>query len=150
LEFIRQQRPVVPQLDHKLVEALCVYDWPLNVRELQLLTRRLLNLNGTEPVLKKAFLPERIAEREQALATLAPLVNVSPTPKARSPQATTGPNKRVWRKTDDELEFEALIAALRTHGGNVAKAAAALGVGRARAYRILSAHPDFSLDEVRK
>jgi transcriptional regulator with AAA-type ATPase domain len=146
-EFLRQQRAVLPELEPKLIEALCVYDWPLNVRELQLLARRLLSLHGAEPVLRRVHLPERIAERELELARATS--PVGPPGKPLNPHVQTGPRKRAWRKTDDELEFEALIAALRSHGGNVAKAAASLGVGRARAYRILSAHPDFSLEAMR-
>ena len=40
------------------------------------------------------------------------------------------------------------MAALRSHGGSVAKAAASMGISRARAYRLLSAHPEFSLDSL--
>lgn len=138
LGFLREHaggRP--PQVEAKLVEALCLYDWPLNVRELLLLARRLLGVHGHEPVLKKTHLPDRLLAR--------------PTDGAPSVDSAAAPEvKRAWRKTDDEGEFEALINALRGHGGSVARAASALGMGRARAYRLLSAHPDFSLDDLRR
>jgi transcriptional regulator with AAA-type ATPase domain len=122
-----------PALEPRLVEALCLYDWPLNVRELLLLARRLLGVHGHEPLLRRSHLPERIQARLVA--------------GADQPASERGP--RGWHKTDDEAEFAALVDALRTHGGSVARAAAALGVNRGRAYRLLSAHPEFSLDEVR-
>jgi transcriptional regulator with PAS, ATPase and Fis domain len=129
LELVRQHaagRAV--EVEPKLVEALCLYEWPLNVRELVLLTRRLLGVHPQERMLKKVHLPERI------------LASASRT----APGAA--PDKRSWRKTDDEAEFESLIEALREHRGSVARAASALGVNRSRAYRLLAAHPDFSLE----
>jgi transcriptional regulator with PAS, ATPase and Fis domain len=119
-------------IEAKLVEALCLYDWPLNVRELVLLARRLISVHGKEGALKKAHLPESMLARGQrAVEGAAP--------------AGAAPEKRAWRKTDDETEFEALIKALREHRGSVGRAAAAIGVNRSRAYRLLAAHPDFSL-----
>ena len=47
--------------------------------------------------------------------------------------------KRAWRKTDDETELDGLLEALQNHGGSVSKAATAIGINRARAYRLLSA-----------
>src|SRR6478609_4123782 len=49
----------LPSVDVRVVERLCLYDWPFNVRELGLLVRRLLVLHGTEPMLKLQHLPER-------------------------------------------------------------------------------------------
>jgi hypothetical protein len=37
----------------------------------------------------------------------------------------------------------ALVEALRTNGGNVTRAASALGITRARAYRLMDARPQF-------
>ena len=123
-----------PEVEARLVEALCLYDWPLNVRELLLLTRRMVGVHGHEPVLRKTFLPERLLARPETAERV-------PTPAAG--------NRRARHKTSDESEFEALIEALRGQGGSVAKAAAIIGVSRARAYRLLSAHPEFSLEQVR-
>ena len=128
-EFLRQNtggRP--PDLEAKLVEALCVYSWPLNVRELLLLTRRLLAVHGSEPILSKSHLPERLLAR--------------PSDSLEPAGARSKERKRAWRKTDDEAEFEALLGALQSHGGSVAQAAVAIGISRARAYRLISAHPD--------
>src|SRR6185369_13336340 len=48
-----------PEVEARLVERLCLYDWPFNVRELALLVKRLLVLHGAEPILKVQHLPER-------------------------------------------------------------------------------------------
>jgi transcriptional regulator with PAS, ATPase and Fis domain len=114
-----------PQVDPKLVESLLVYDWPLNVRELVLLVRRLLALRGSLPVLRKAMLPNRIVHGCRMSA--AP-----PAPVVRAP-------------TSDEAAFEQLVAALRKARGNVSQAAVALGITRSRAYRLLDARPGLDL-----
>jgi len=88
-------------------------------------------------MLRRSHLPERLVLVAGAAAEAK-----APAPAAAAPKQTRKP-------TDDDEEFAALIAALRTHGGSVAKAAAAINVSRARVYRILSAHPDFSWETVR-
>jgi transcriptional regulator with AAA-type ATPase domain len=121
-----------PVIEAKLVESLCLYDWPLNVRELLQLARRLVAVRGIGP-LRRSDLPERM----RAQAGDSP---PAPTGEADGPQR---------RPTDDEAEFEALLVALRNHAGSVGRAAAAVGISRYRAYRLLNARPDFSLDDVR-
>ncbi|MBI5538233.1 MAG: sigma 54-interacting transcriptional regulator [Deltaproteobacteria bacterium] len=119
-----------PSLEPKMVEQLILYDWPLNVREIVLLARRLLALHSTERMLTRAHLPASMVDgRTRAAASVRPKA-------ARSP-------------TGDEAAFQELVQALRDHGGNVARAAAALGVSRARAYRLLEARPDFELSAIR-
>jgi len=136
-EFLQQHTGGrAPALEPKLVEALALYDWPLNVRELLLLTRRLLGVHGNAEPLKKLHLPERMLVPTSNAA--APVADLNRTPAQG--------RKGARRNIDDEAEFEALVGALRAHGGSVAKAAAAIGVSRARAYRVLSAHQDFLLD----
>jgi len=127
LGFIsRSQRNGSVELDPKLVYALCVYDWPLNVRELSLLARRLMDVYRHEPTLRRSFLPDRI------------LGCVRDEGKESAP----APAKRAWQSTKDDSQYEALLLALREHNGSVAKAAAAIGINRARAYRLLSTHPE--------
>jgi transcriptional regulator with PAS, ATPase and Fis domain len=135
LHFLREHTGgSPPRLDAKLVESLCGYDWPLNVRELLLVARRLLALHGQELTLRRSHLPKRILERTQG---------TSETP-------TADRLKRNWRPAADDTEFDKLVDALRYHKGNVVKAAAAIGLERGRAYRLLSAHPDFSLKDLRE
>jgi transcriptional regulator with AAA-type ATPase domain len=120
LHFLAEEtsgRP--PALDPKLVEALLLYDWPLNVRELVLLVRRLVAVHGQEATLQRSMLPDRMW-------------------------------KRVARAdTSDDALFEQLVDALRQNRGNVARAAAALGISRARARRLLDARPEFDVRALR-
>jgi two-component system response regulator FlrC len=113
-----------PALDHRLVEALCLHDWPMNVRELAQLTRQLLNACGDDPTLKRSHLPahlrDGLLQESECAAEPAP--------------------KREWRRISDRDEYERLISAMNEHDGSVAKAAASLGLQRARAYRLLAAH----------
>jgi transcriptional regulator of acetoin/glycerol metabolism len=103
---------------------------------------------GQEPTLKRSHLPARMTSADADMQDeTAPLLRDSQNPV--SPGLSKIVHKRNWRKTDDDSEFEALLAALRAHGGSVARAATALGLTRARAYRVLSAHPEFSLDALR-
>jgi len=124
-------RPV--ELDAKFVEALCVYDWPLNIRELSMLARRLMDIQGNDSPLKRNCLPDRILRyvRDEA--------------KDSAPS----PAKRIWQSAKDDQQYETLLAALRENNGSVAKAAAIIGITRARAYRLIAAHPKDSSDSSR-
>jgi transcriptional regulator with PAS, ATPase and Fis domain len=119
-----------PAVDPKLVESLLLYDWPLNVRELVLLARRLLAVHGAEPTLKRSMLPEAATGAKPSTA---------PPPREASARASTS----------DEAAFDELLAALRAAHGNVSRAAAAIGISRARAYRLLDAHPGFDVRQIR-
>jgi transcriptional regulator with PAS, ATPase and Fis domain len=127
---------LAPDVEPRLIEALCLYDWPFNVRELDLLARKLLVLHGTERVLRRAHLPERI--RAASGATTSP---------DASPPVT--PSKEP-REVRDETELAMLVSALRVHGGNVVKAASHLGISRQRAYRLMQASPNVNWDDVRR
>jgi transcriptional regulator with PAS, ATPase and Fis domain len=124
-------RGPTPTLDPKFVEALLLYDWPLNVRELVLLVRRLAAIHGNEPVLKRSMLPERMLGGMAAGSSPA-----RPSTPARAPAA-------------DDAAFEQLVGALRQHGGNITRAALALGITRSRAYRLLEARPEFDVRTIR-
>jgi DNA-binding NtrC family response regulator len=106
-----------PALEARLLEALCLYDWPFNVRELELLSRRLMILHGHEPMLRRAHLPPRFTARLAA------------TGRSRAPNQV---------RTGDE--FPRFIALLKAHGGIVARAAAAAGISRPKAYRLMAEH----------
>jgi len=53
------------------------------------------------------------------------------------------------RRARDERDLQALVAALRVHGGNVVRAAGAVGISRQRAYRLMELGSDVDLDELR-
>ena len=118
-----------PAVDPKLIESLLLYDWPLNVRELVLLVRRILAMHGAEPALKRSMLPERMTGT--APSTIPP-----PPGTRRAPTADAG-------------AFDQFLLALRAARGNVSRAATALGISRARAYRLLEARPGFDVRSLR-
>jgi transcriptional regulator with PAS, ATPase and Fis domain len=105
-----------PRPQAKLIEQLCLYDWPSNVRELELLARRLLVLHGAEPALRRTHLPERMLAQSGS-----------------APLGSAGGGV----KTRDERELEALFIELRKNGGVLAQAARAVRISRQRAYRLL-------------
>jgi DNA-binding NtrC family response regulator len=121
-----------PAVDPKLIESLLLYDWPLNVRELVLLIRRVLATQATEPMLKRAMLPERM------------MGAAAPTASPRAPALPAG-----RAPTADDAAFDQLLVALRGSHGNVSQAAVALGISRARAYRLLEARPEFDVRSLR-
>lgn len=126
-----------PELDPRLVESLCLHDWPFNVREVDLLARRLLVLHSMEPVLRRAHLPERMHTTRATDRTPPP----HPTPAPLSPG---------FGADREEQDLALLTHALRANGGNVARASAQAGISRQRAYRLMAASPDGDWVAVRR
>ncbi len=132
-----------PAIESDLAERLCLHDWPFNVRELVLLAKRLLTLHGTEATLRAHHLPERIgdgggaARSSDRASPVAP--TASATPKSPLPAAAA----------TEPVELPTLVVALRASGGNVARAAAMLGISRQRAYRLMEGQA-VDLDTFRK
>jgi transcriptional regulator of acetoin/glycerol metabolism len=117
-QFLKHQsggRP--PLVEARLVEALCLHDWPENVRELELLTRRLLAVHGHEPTLRRQHLPAELVALNE---------DVSPGKRPSTP-----PQDR------REHDLSRLKKELESNGGNVKAAAEALGISRQRVYRLL-------------
>jgi DNA-binding NtrC family response regulator len=123
-----------PAIESDLAERLCLHDWPFNVRELVLLAKRLLTLHGTEATLRAHHLPERIGEGGGAPPPSDPTSPQSPV----APTASTAQKSPLPASAATEpVELPALVVALRASGGNVARAAAMLGISRQRAYRLM-------------
>lgn len=117
-QFLRVQcggRP--PSVEARLIEALCLHDWPENVRELELVARRLLALHSHEATLRRQHLPPSLAALCQDRAT--------------TDKASTPPRAR------REHDLARLEQELQLNGGNVKAAAKTLGISRQRVYRLL-------------
>jgi two-component system response regulator GlrR len=114
-----------PPVEARLVEQLCLYDWPFNVRELLLLVKRLLVLHGSDPILRARTLPGRMLHGGRAE------VDVKDSSEIGRDSSSSEP-----------ADLSALVEALRASGGNVARAAAALGMSRQRAYRLMQGRPE--------
>jgi transcriptional regulator with PAS, ATPase and Fis domain len=129
LHLLGRHGLAAPTLSPRLVEAVCVYGWPLNVRELDFLAQRLAALHAGEPVLRRSHLPDRIrglpAEPEGPITT--------------EPPGTPRPPTR-----------EQLLAALESSGGNLARAAEQLEISRQKAYRILGTESPERLKTARR
>jgi sigma-54 dependent transcriptional regulator, acetoin dehydrogenase operon transcriptional activator AcoR len=112
--LVRETHGYPPAIDGRLVEALCLYAWPQNIRELELLTKRLVALHGAAASLKRAHLPPEIVQA---------VIEVTHDDAAFS--------------TRDEQDLHRVLLALRDTGGNVKQAAKQAGVSRQRVYRLL-------------
>ena len=122
-----------PRVEPLLVESLCLYDWPSNVRELDHLVRRLVGLSMEGGILRANQLPEAMLKRSSTVAG------------AGSPGVM-----KEGLGARDAREFAEFKQQLRLQGGNVARAAAAVGISRQRGYRLLEAHPEIKIEEFRR
>ena len=102
-------------VDPLLTEQLCLYDWPLNVRELETLVRRLCALHGSAPDLRAQHLAD----------------SWQPAPEIGRPATT------IDRQAYDPEELSALRSTIEECRGNVTQACARLRISRPRAYRML-------------
>ena len=130
-----------PSIESDLAERLLLHDWPFNVRELVLLARRLLTLHGNEVTLRAHHLPERIGEGAAASPPSDPGAASSAARKSAAPERAPA--------SAEPIELPALVVALRASGGNVARAAAMLGISRQRAYRLMEGQ-SVDLEALRK
>ncbi|MBN1612757.1 MAG: sigma 54-interacting transcriptional regulator [Polyangiaceae bacterium] len=116
-----------PSVHATAVEYLCTRDWPGNVRQLELLARRILVLLGTRDTITREDLERCLQEDPASAAAEVPATMSSSRP-----------------------EVQQLLHALAAHRGNVVRAAAALGISRHRVYRLLAAEPNINLDAFRR
>lgn len=109
----RYNRPA-PTISQAAMAAMMDYRWPGNVRELQnAIQFGIVKCNGRE-----------ILSQDLPLE-LKDLVGLTP---------SRGPSKK--------LDIDRVVSALKQTGGNKAKAARLLGVGRATLYRFLADYPE--------
>jgi DNA-binding NtrC family response regulator len=122
-----------PSLDAKLVEALCLYDWPGNLRELDQLVRRLISLYADQPKLGLLHLPQHMLLRHKALEPPSGPAGVPPQAGVR-PDASLPDDQR----SAEPLTRQRLERVLRATGGNIRHAATELGIRRQDFYRFFS------------
>jgi two-component system C4-dicarboxylate transport response regulator DctD len=109
LQFLkaRAQEPIAPHA--RLIEKLCLYDWPFNVRELEFVARYLLLSREPHKALGASLLPSYIRTFEPEAASEA-----------------------------EESPLTDLRAALRQHGGRLGPASDAAGITRGEAIELMS------------
>ncbi len=120
-----ERTPPVHAIEERALSALKSYGWPGNVRELELVVLGAVLACGAERVVRLGDLPPAIRSGAPEGAIVEP-VTLSP---VRIDDNTIVPL--------DELERRAIQHALKVTGGNVTRAARALGIGRATMYRKL-------------
>ncbi len=112
-----------PELEPELAERLCLHDWPMNVRELENIARRIVALHPDCRSIKLADVAPWLVSDDEA-----------------SDSNAEGPRSARERRSAPPYsmaEIEALQTALERHRGNLTKAAAELGITRPKAYRML-------------
>jgi transcriptional regulator with PAS, ATPase and Fis domain len=121
-----------PAVGARLIEQLCLYDWPYNVRQLVNVVKRLAQLHGHEPELHRSHLPEW-------------LLTKSDEADGDAGGAASEPDRATL--IDEKLAL--LLSALRKHKGVVSRAAREVGIPRQSVYRLLDGRPDLTLGSFR-
>ena len=116
--------PSHPELEPELVERLCLYDWPMNVRELENVARRLVALHPGASAFKLLDVASWLVGDEDAS-------------EPGDAGAVTSRSDRRRIPAYEPSELDALKTALDRHRGNLTKAAEELGITRPKAYRML-------------
>jgi len=131
--LFEQYAGVRPTLSANFAERLCLHDWPLNIRELEMLSRRLSKAGSTtEPLPISALDCLVSAEDASSQRTGTRQSGSTAVPRVRTPV----PGRR---SAYDDSQLRALLEALVACEGNLSRAAEAIGVSRPRAYRMLDA-----------
>lgn len=120
----------VPSLAPELAEALLLYDWPFNVRELVQVARRIAVLFPEVLELRLEHAPDEIANAAEPEA---------PThSEARVPALPERLDQVEMRELSNSRQLQELKRALAQTKGNITRAAATLGISRGRAYRLMA------------
>jgi DNA-binding NtrC family response regulator len=118
-KYARDAGKKVTRVEPKAMEALASHGWPGNVRELEnVVHRTLLVVAGLE--LKLDDLPPNIITAEGR----------APAPSVDAPSSSAP-------KSLEDLEREAIVAAMESNRGNLSDVARQLGIGRSTLYRKL-------------
>jgi DNA-binding NtrC family response regulator len=117
----KHSRPV-PTLDPALAEALCEYDWPGNIRELENLIERLVVLTP-DARLGLESLPEKMLRAVPAPADVAP-----------------ADDETTLEGATHALRRRMVVAALAAEGGNRVAAARRLGISRSYLHHLIREH----------
>lgn len=132
-------------VEPRVMEALCVFPWPGNVRQLELTVQRLITLGKLPRALRFSDLPREVAASCETSAT-EPLREESTNSASLPAEAWSAQSNP--RDANDRLR---LLQALEQNAGNVAASAKAAGISRQRAYRLLRDRAPISLlDKVRE
>jgi DNA-binding NtrC family response regulator len=145
--FVQEEAGARRTLDPELIEWLCLQRFPQNVRELEWLARAVVAMHEDAPTLGLEHLPAQYRQSSPS-ATSSSVQKASRLPPPMSSAPSTSVAESV--PDDDNTLFQQLVRALDENNGVVLRAADALGITRQKAYRMLSKHPNFELETLRK
>jgi DNA-binding NtrC family response regulator len=137
LDLARDKNAPTLQLAPNALETLLAHDWPGNVRELQnAIERAAVEADGK--TIEPRHLPGRIRGGTSRLTASsvrggAPAVTAEPTDDRDVPAADQ--QRHGGARTLEEIERDAIAAALARTNGNVAQVVRELGIGRTTLYR---------------
>jgi DNA-binding NtrC family response regulator len=120
-----ERTPPVHAIEERALQALRSHVWPGNVRELEMVVLGGVLASGPDRVVRVDNLPNAIRSNAPAGAV---------EPAAQAPHLVMNGDTILPLS---ELEKRAIVHALQVTGGNVTRAAKALGIGRATMYRKL-------------
>lgn len=127
LRAMQRRQRSRPKLAPELAEALLLYDWPYNAREVVQVAYRLAALYPDTEQLGMTEAPEEVLERHQD----------SGERETVGTSGVTYPPVNQLRASRRLQQLEKLRQALLHHDGNISRAAEALGISRGRAYRLI-------------
>jgi len=104
----------VVERSFETIECLKKYNWPGNIRELENVIERAINLLDTDLVIKPKHLPQRFLEY-----TKKDYIN----------------NKRTLKETIEDIEKQIILECLEKTEGNKNKSAKILGLSRTGLYK---------------
>jgi transcriptional regulator with PAS, ATPase and Fis domain len=148
-----------PLVAPDVIERLCLYDWPMNVRQLLQAARQVAVFAGNARHVGMEHLPPEITIQRRSRdaarggdegATQAQAGGAAKRRPRVAAQASRAEEHRRAVDRRDETDRERLRAALRVEQGNVSLAARRIGISRQRAYRIMTSMPELDLDELRE
>lgn len=141
VEMFRARAHGAPPASARFIETCLLHPWPNNLRDLEMAVERSASFAAAnadalvEP--DRELFPELVAaplERSTIPSDLPPARSPTPTPAP----APVRPSVDAMPRTKREAKRAALLAALAAHDGDVAAAAASLGMGVSNAYAMLA------------
>ncbi len=139
LQRLRSQ--VARQVDgfsREAMQAMCSYRWPGNVRELRNAVERAIVLGDSNMLAAEDLPPELFSGSREQPSQLGLVETPAPMIAPTAP-VETAPEPMALR----DLERNGIIAALRSTGGNKARAAALLKIDRSTLYKKIK---DYGID----
>ncbi len=135
-KFAGEEHKQFRRFSPEVAETLRAYDWPGNVRELQNVVRNITVLNDGEEVTPE-MLPQPLSQGAKAGAREGQIPEPEPRPAEAPISAATPapPTPETGVQPLWKVEKAAIEAAIADCNGNVARAAASLGISPSTIYR---------------